>query len=109
MGALTRILRTTAVLASVGAFLTSAEPASAQGRGRLDRSWVTPPRAALTFSVLLRPDVPDQRWPWLPQDFDWRFYLEAPSDQQLKEGFWRGDERIDVHNLHPSCARLMVK
>jgi BirA family biotin operon repressor/biotin-[acetyl-CoA-carboxylase] ligase len=37
------------------------------GRGRLDRSWVTPPRAALTFSVLLRPrEVPAQRWPWLP-------------------------------------------
>ena len=36
------------------------------GRGRLDRSWVTPPRAALTFSVLLRPPVPDSRWPWLP-------------------------------------------
>lgn len=36
------------------------------GRGRLDRSWVTPPRAALTFSVLLRPRVPDHRWPWLP-------------------------------------------
>ncbi len=36
------------------------------GRGRLDRAWVTPPRAALTFSVLLRPDVPDERWPWLP-------------------------------------------
>lgn len=36
------------------------------GRGRLDRSWVTPPRAALTFSVLLRPDVPGERWPWLP-------------------------------------------
>ena len=36
------------------------------GRGRLGRSWVTPPRAALTFSVLLRPDVPAERWPWLP-------------------------------------------
>ena len=37
------------------------------GRGRLDRSWVTPPRAALTFSMLLTPDmVPASRWPWLP-------------------------------------------
>src|SRR5688500_13930682 len=37
------------------------------GRGRLDRSWVAPPGASLTFSVLLRPgDVPAPRWGWLP-------------------------------------------
>lgn len=37
------------------------------GRGRLDRSWVTPPRAALTFSFLVAPEeVPAARWPWLP-------------------------------------------
>jgi BirA family transcriptional regulator, biotin operon repressor / biotin---[acetyl-CoA-carboxylase] ligase len=36
------------------------------GRGRLDRVWLTPPRAALTFSVLLRPAVDDRWWPWLP-------------------------------------------
>lgn len=36
------------------------------GRGRLDRSWETPARAALTFSVLLRPTVAANRWPWLP-------------------------------------------
>jgi BirA family biotin operon repressor/biotin-[acetyl-CoA-carboxylase] ligase len=36
------------------------------GRGRLDRTWETPDRAALTFSVLLRPDVGAERWPWLP-------------------------------------------
>jgi BirA family biotin operon repressor/biotin-[acetyl-CoA-carboxylase] ligase len=36
------------------------------GRGRLDRSWETPPRSALTFSLLLRPSVPAATWPWLP-------------------------------------------
>ena len=36
------------------------------GRGRLDRAWETPARSSLTFSVLLRPDVPAASWPWLP-------------------------------------------
>ena len=37
------------------------------GRGRLGRTWVSPPRAGLTFSVLLRPQVPDPaEWGWLP-------------------------------------------
>ncbi len=37
------------------------------GRGRLDRVWVTPPRAALTVSLLVAADpVPTARWPWLP-------------------------------------------
>jgi BirA family biotin operon repressor/biotin-[acetyl-CoA-carboxylase] ligase len=36
------------------------------GRGRLDRTWETPARSALTFSVLLRPTAPARSWPWLP-------------------------------------------
>jgi BirA family biotin operon repressor/biotin-[acetyl-CoA-carboxylase] ligase len=36
------------------------------GRGRLDRSWNSPPRAGLTVSFLLRPDVPAARKGWLP-------------------------------------------
>jgi BirA family biotin operon repressor/biotin-[acetyl-CoA-carboxylase] ligase len=39
------------------------------GRGRLDRTWVTPPRAAITGSFLLRPPrdtVAPERWPLLP-------------------------------------------
>ena len=37
------------------------------GRGRLGRAWVSPPRAALTFSLLLRPHgIPPARRSWLP-------------------------------------------
>ncbi|WP_225753879.1 biotin--[acetyl-CoA-carboxylase] ligase [Actinotalea sp. Marseille-Q4924] len=38
------------------------------GRGRRGRTWTTPARAALTFSVVLRPAgaVPPDRWGWLP-------------------------------------------
>jgi BirA family biotin operon repressor/biotin-[acetyl-CoA-carboxylase] ligase len=36
------------------------------GRGRLDRTWETPPRAALTFSLLWRPLGDPSLWPWLP-------------------------------------------
>src|SRR5262245_32869680 len=42
--------------------------AQTAGRGRFERRWVSPPRAGLTFSALLRPGpaVPPQRWSWLP-------------------------------------------
>lgn len=36
------------------------------GRGRLDRTWETPARTSLTFSVLLRPEVDARDWSWLP-------------------------------------------
>jgi BirA family biotin operon repressor/biotin-[acetyl-CoA-carboxylase] ligase len=36
------------------------------GRGRLQRTWASPPRAGLTFSVLLRPRVDPSRRTWLP-------------------------------------------
>jgi BirA family transcriptional regulator, biotin operon repressor / biotin---[acetyl-CoA-carboxylase] ligase len=37
------------------------------GRGRMGRAWVAPPRAALTFSLILRPrGVPRARHGWLP-------------------------------------------
>ncbi|MFI2372901.1 biotin--[acetyl-CoA-carboxylase] ligase [Streptomyces sp. NPDC018833] len=49
-----------------GAVLVAEEQTA--GRGRLDRSWIAPPRSGLFFSVLLRPgdEVPVERWGWLP-------------------------------------------
>ncbi|WP_456152534.1 biotin--[acetyl-CoA-carboxylase] ligase [Microbispora rosea] len=35
------------------------------GRGRLGRPWTAPPRSGLTFSMLLRPEVPLARQGWL--------------------------------------------
>lgn len=68
-GSLPSTNRTLAELAREGAEPGSILVADHQsaGRGRLDRVWTTPPRSALTFSVLLAPDrVPTHRWPWLP-------------------------------------------
>lgn len=36
------------------------------GRGRLQRSWVSPSGAGLTFSLLLRPTLHPTDWAWLP-------------------------------------------
>jgi uncharacterized protein YjbI with pentapeptide repeats len=40
------------------------------------------------------------RWPWIPDDFDSRFFLTAPEDQQAA-GFFRGDESIRLAGMHP--------
>lgn len=37
-----------------------------RGRGRLGREWVSPPGAGVWLSVLVRPDVADTQWGWLP-------------------------------------------
>jgi BirA family biotin operon repressor/biotin-[acetyl-CoA-carboxylase] ligase len=51
---------------AAGGLVLVAETQTA-GRGRLDRSWSSPPRAALTASVLLRPAaVPPAARAWLP-------------------------------------------
>lgn len=55
------------------------------GRGRLDRTWETPPGSALTFSMLLRPSAPTRSWPWLP------LLTGYAVDKALKaEGFQAG-------------------
>jgi BirA family biotin operon repressor/biotin-[acetyl-CoA-carboxylase] ligase len=65
------------------------------GRGRLSRTWETPSRSGLTFSVLLRPTAPTASWPWLP------LLAGYAVDKALKaEGFeaavkWPNDVLLD--------------
>lgn len=55
----------------------------------------------------------DQRWamfraPLPPEDFSPLFYQAAPSDQQLADGeFFRGDETLELWNLHPKLAHFI--
>jgi BirA family biotin operon repressor/biotin-[acetyl-CoA-carboxylase] ligase len=79
------------------------------GRGRLDRTWETPDRAALTFSLLLRPPRPAEEWPWLPllggvavvaalRDHGVPAELKWPNDVLLSTGKVAGilAERVDT-------------
>lgn len=45
------------------------------------------------------------RAPWYADDFDWRYFQAAPSDQQL-DGYLQGDESLRFTNLHPRAAVL---
>lgn len=55
----------------------------------------------------------DQHWatfvaPLPPRDYDPRAAQAAPEDQWLKSGYWQGDERIDLTNLHPDHAHYVT-
>ena len=40
------------------------------------------------------------RWPHLPTDTKAAYFQVAPEDQRLN-GYFVGDERIEIHNMHP--------
>lgn len=52
----------------------------------------------------------DQRWlkeraPGLADDLEWSYFNVAAEDQWI-EGYWRGDEEFELHNLHPTRALI---
>jgi hypothetical protein len=45
------------------------------------------------------------RYPWFPADFSYSYFNAAPRDQQIV-GYWRGDETIELTNLHPIHSQV---
>ncbi|MEM7754354.1 MAG: DUF2169 domain-containing protein, partial [Planctomycetota bacterium] len=81
----------------------------------LTREALTPPACLAPINPAWKPrcdklgsyggDYVKKRFPWLPADFDWTHFDCAPEDQQV-EGFLRGDEEIELRNLHKAHAEL---
>ena len=65
------------------------------GFGPIGRAWQPRPRYAGTYDQ----DWIDNVFPFLPSDFDDRYYQSAPVDQQLD--YLRGDEDVILVNLTP--------
>jgi BirA family biotin operon repressor/biotin-[acetyl-CoA-carboxylase] ligase len=85
------------------------------GRGRLDREWVTPPGAALTFSAVVDPGLEVERWPLLPLVTGYAVARAIGGFATLK---WPNDVLVDGQKVcgiliervatHPSLAVLGI-
>lgn len=69
------------------------------GYGPLNRQW--PQRSSKTGSY--KGKWLKERWPFLPDDFDFTYFNAAPEDQQFRK-YLRGDEELRFENLHPKHA-----
>jgi BirA family biotin operon repressor/biotin-[acetyl-CoA-carboxylase] ligase len=90
------------------------------GRGRRGRSWVSPPRAGLMVSVLLRPGVadPGRGWAGVPsRDYGWMPLIAGVAlldtvtrltqvDAALK---WPNDLLVRVAGVESKCAGILAE
>lgn len=74
------------------------------GLSPIPRTWASRMRFAGTYDAAWL----SFRYPWFPEDIDWRFFCAAPLDQQV-QGYWRGDEEIALEGLHPEHARVRTR
>ncbi|AGL20984.1 biotin--[acetyl-CoA-carboxylase] ligase [Actinoplanes sp. N902-109] len=75
------------------------------GRGRRDRQWVSPPRAGLTLSVLLRPGLADPDRGWVPAPHRTWGWLPLLAGVALREAVERIGE-IDATLKWPNDLLL---
>ncbi len=47
----------------------------------------------------------EKYFPGYPADMDWRMFMCTPPDQWSK-GFYNGDEKFSLHNMHPNEALI---
>lgn len=64
-------------------------PCRMQGMGTYDNAWL------------------QQRWPGVPDDFDWAFFNLAQPEQRLPGGL-KGGEHLVLTHMHPRFPRLEV-
>lgn len=72
--------------------------------GPIHRTWDARARKLGTYDKKWLKD----RFPAFAADFDWTHFNAAPKDQQLP-GFLRGDESIELENMHPSLPVLKTR
>lgn len=84
-----------------GEQLKTMQQSTPSGFGPLGRTWSQRMDLVGTYGEKWK----RERWPWLPEDFDWRYFNAAPPDQQIK-GYLKGDEALYFENLHPRHSRL---
>lgn len=49
-----------------------------------------------------------ERWPYFPIDMDYSYYNAAPQDQII-DGFFKGDESIEILNMNPKHQLIQTK
>jgi len=47
----------------------------------------------------------EERWPWFPDDMNYEYFNAAPADQYL-DGFFTGEESIEIVGMHPDFPVL---
>lgn len=73
------------------------------GMGPLDIAW---PDRARKIGKKYGKQWEKERFPEPATDMDPTYYNAAPEDQQLEEGFWKGDEDFVITHMHPDHPTL---